>query len=130
MLGIADNLPRRHPLPSATLLCRTLAAEVNRANRAKLDLTGAGIVAPERALPEAGRGSEAPLMEAKACREYAKEMRNRYRNATRAQRGRLLDEFTAVTTSQRTQAPYLRPHQTRNAAQASGSGADRAVGHH
>jgi hypothetical protein len=36
-------------------------------------------------------------MEAKACREYAKEMRNRYRKAVRTQRGRLLDEFTAVT---------------------------------
>ncbi|MFY9663440.1 MAG: hypothetical protein WAK19_03220, partial [Candidatus Cybelea sp.] len=36
-------------------------------------------------------------MEVKACREYAKEMRNRYRKAVRAQRGRLLDEFTAVT---------------------------------
>lgn len=36
-------------------------------------------------------------MEAKACREYAKEMRNRYRKADRAERGRLLDEFTAVT---------------------------------
>jgi hypothetical protein len=36
-------------------------------------------------------------METKACREYAYEMRNRYRKAVRAERGRLLDEFTAVT---------------------------------
>ncbi len=76
---------------------RCLASFVNGANRAKLDLTGAGIVAPERTLPEVARAGEGPLMEAKACREYAKEMRNRYRKAVRAQRGRLLDEFTAVT---------------------------------
>ena len=36
-------------------------------------------------------------MEAKACREYAKEMRSRYDRADRRQRARLLDEFTAVT---------------------------------
>ena len=36
-------------------------------------------------------------MDAKACREYAKEMRSRYLRADRAQRSRLLDEFTAVT---------------------------------
>lgn len=36
-------------------------------------------------------------MEASACREYAKEMQRRYRSAARAERGRLLDEFTAVT---------------------------------
>jgi hypothetical protein len=67
------------------------------ANRAKLDLTGEGIVAPKRALPEAGRAGETPLMEVKACYEYAKEMRSRYRKATRTGRSRLLDEFTAVT---------------------------------
>ena len=79
------------------LRCAFLLSFVNRTNRAKLDLTGGVIVAPRSALPEAGRRAEAPLMEAKACREYAKEMRNRYRKAVRAQRGRLLDEFTAVT---------------------------------
>jgi hypothetical protein len=36
-------------------------------------------------------------MDAKACRQYATEMRTRYRSAGRAERGRLLDEFTAVT---------------------------------
>lgn len=36
-------------------------------------------------------------MEAKACREYANEMHSRYRKAARAERGRLLDEFVAVT---------------------------------
>ena len=69
---------------------RLLAGFVNATNRAKLDLTGAGIVTPERSLPEVERAVEAPLMEVKACREYAKEMRNRYRKAVRAQRGRLL----------------------------------------
>jgi len=36
-------------------------------------------------------------MDAKACQQYAAEMRGRYRRADRAGRGRLLDEFTAVT---------------------------------
>lgn len=75
---------------------RFLASLVKVSNHAKLDLTGEGIVAPKWALPEAAFGGEAPLMEAKACREYAKEMRNRYRKAVRAERGRLLDEFTAA----------------------------------
>jgi hypothetical protein len=68
-------------------------------NRATLDLTGSGIVAPNASLPEsAGQGHPERLpMEAKACREYAQEMRRRYRVANRRERGRLLDEFTAVT---------------------------------
>ncbi len=49
---------------------RLAAGIVNSANRAKLDLTGEGIVAPKSALPEAQRAGEAPLMEAKACRGY------------------------------------------------------------
>ena len=36
-------------------------------------------------------------MEVQACRHYAHEMRKRYRKAARAERGRLLDEFVAVT---------------------------------
>ena len=36
-------------------------------------------------------------MDARACREYAKEMRTRYGRAGRAERGRLLNEFTAIT---------------------------------
>ena len=65
-------------------------------NRAKLDLTGPGIVAPEEILPEGRRGERVP-MDAKACRQYADEMRQRYRKVERTGRGRLLDEFTAVT---------------------------------
>jgi len=52
-------------------------------------------------------------MEAKACREYAKEMRSRYRKATRAERGRLLDEFTAVTGYHRKYAIVLLGHEPR-----------------
>ncbi len=84
---------------------------VNASNRAKLDLTEEGIVAPKWALPEAVFGGEAPLMEAKACREYAKEMRNRYRKAVRAERSRLLDEFTAVTGYHRKYAIALFGHE-------------------
>ena len=36
-------------------------------------------------------------MDAKACRQYAEEMRKRYARAGRGQRSRLLDEFVAVT---------------------------------
>lgn len=52
-------------------------------------------------------------MEAKACREYAAEMRKRYRAATRAERGRLLDEFTAVTGYHRKYAIVLLGHEHR-----------------
>ena len=62
-------------------------------------------------LTEAVFGGEAPLMEAKACREYAKEMRNRYRKAVRAERSRLLDEFTAVTGYHRKYAIALLGHE-------------------
>jgi hypothetical protein len=36
-------------------------------------------------------------MDTRACQQYAEEMRSRYRRASRKARGRLLDEFTAVT---------------------------------
>ena len=41
--------------------------------------------------------AEAPPMDARACRQYAEEMRKRYARAGRGGRSRLLDEFVAVT---------------------------------
>ena len=49
-------------------------------------------------------------MEAKACREYANEIRKRYQKAARTERGRFLDEFTAVTGYHRKYAVVLLGH--------------------
>ena len=51
--------------------------------------------------------AEALAMDARACRQYAEEMRKRYARATRGERSRLLDEFVAVTGYQRKYAIAL-----------------------
>jgi hypothetical protein len=70
---------------------------VQATSRANPDLTGGTFVTPETVLPRRRHRVEALPMDAQACRQYAKEMRGRYGRADRAERGRLLDEFTAVT---------------------------------
>jgi len=77
------------------------------ANRASLNLTEQGIVAPEVALPKAIPGREQRPMDARACRQYADDMRGRYARADRRARGCLLDEFTAVTAYHRKYAIAL-----------------------
>jgi hypothetical protein len=68
---------------------------VKHSNRAIKNLTEGGIVAPDEILP-GGHPERAP-MGPQARREYAAKMARRYRRADRRERGRLLDEFVAVT---------------------------------
>jgi hypothetical protein len=70
---------------------------VKAASRATKKLTRGGILAPDESLPDGGQLGERVPMGPQARREYAAKMSRRYRAADRAERGRLLDEFTAVT---------------------------------
>jgi hypothetical protein len=71
---------------------RLFAGFVNRANRAKLDLTER--VSSRQNGPYRRRRVPAKR---RSWKQKPEEMRSRYRKAVRADRGRLLDEFTAVT---------------------------------
>ena len=62
------------------------------------NLTQAGIVAPAKILPKRLPSAEWAAMGPQARREYAATMSRRYRSArAKLERGRLLDEFTAMT---------------------------------
>ena len=62
------------------------------------NLTQAGIVAPAKILPKLLPSAEWAAMGPQARREYAATMSRRYRSArAKLERGRLLDEFTAMT---------------------------------
>lgn len=82
-------------------------AAVNPTSRATKNLTGGGIVAPDKTLPRAVAAGERVPMGPQARREYAAKMARRYGRADRGERGRLLDEFTAVTGQHRKYAIAL-----------------------
>ena len=66
-----------------------------------------GIVAPEVILPAGGQAGERIPMGPQATREYAAKMARRYCQATRVERGALLDEFVAMTGRHRKYAMVL-----------------------
>jgi hypothetical protein len=80
-----------------TLPYTRICTRVKLASRAIENLTGGPIVAPDETLPKRARRSERIPMGPQARREYAAKMGRRYRQAGRADRSLLLDEFTAMT---------------------------------